>query len=280
ASQVKVYTHIDSTLLAAVMEQAKTIDMPVAAHLGLVDALTAARLGVQSLEHMSGVVEATVPDRAAYFRAHQSFFAGWNMFERGWASLDSAALERTAVALAATGVAIVPTLTIHDAFVHLADSAYIASLDLSGVPATQRTAWNVPDLIRRAGLTAADFQAFAASRPHENLFVRLFHRAGGKVVAGTDSPNQLLAPGASLHHELQLLVAAGLSPKDALLAATREAAKLIRADSLGVLRAGALADFVVLGGDPLRDIANTQKVTLVVQQGAAYRPETLRAGWH
>jgi imidazolonepropionase-like amidohydrolase len=164
--------------------------------------------------------------------------------------------------------------------VHLADSAYQAGLDLSGVPAVERAAWNVPDLIHRAGLTAADFTAFAASRRHEDLFIRLFHRAGGKVLAGTDAPNQLLAPGAALHHELALLSAAGLSSKDVLLSATREAAKVLGADSIGVLKVGNVADFVVLSGDPLKDIANTQKVALVVQFGVSHRPEELRSQWH
>ena len=52
------------------------------------------------------------------------------------------------------------------------------------------------------------------------------------------------------------------------------------ADSIGVLKPGAVADFVVLTGDPLRDIANTQKVSLVVQFGVAHRPEEWRAQWH
>lgn len=280
ASQAKVYTKVDSAMLAGIMAEAGAFQLAVAAHVGKVDALTAAKLGVRSLEHMSGVVEATVADPAPYFRAHQEFFPGWNMFERGWALLDSAGLDRTAHALAATGVAIVPTLAVHETFVHLADSAYIAGLDLSGVPAAARTAWNVPDLIRRAGLTPADFAAFRASRPNEDRFVRLFHRAGGKVIAGTDAANQLLAPGAALHQELALLVAAGLTPKEALIAATRDAAHLVGADSIGVLQPGALADFVVLAGDPLKDIANTRKVTLVVQGGVSRRPEEMRAQWH
>src|SRR5207247_3386240 len=58
--------------------------------------LTAARAGVASLEHMSGVVEAAARNPAPYFRAHDLFLAGWTLEEEGWAALDSATLARTA----------------------------------------------------------------------------------------------------------------------------------------------------------------------------------------
>ena len=99
------------------------------------------------------------------------------------------------------------------------------------------------------------------------------------MVAGTDSPNQLIAPGASLHEEMALLVAAGLTPKDALLAATRDAARLLGIDSIGVLAVGKPADFIVLGGDPLQDIANTRKVERVVQNGVDRSVADLRRAW-
>jgi imidazolonepropionase-like amidohydrolase len=134
-------------------------------------------------------------------------------------------------------------------------------------------------LAQRAHLKAPDYAALRKSRPIEDWFVRYYHAKGGRVVAGTDSPNQLIAPGASLHEELALLVAAGLTPKDALLAATRDAARLVNADSLGVIKAGGPADFVVLGGDPVKDIANTRKVERVVQFGVDRTEEELRKGW-
>jgi imidazolonepropionase-like amidohydrolase len=279
ASQIKTYTKVDRRLLEPLLDEAKALETPVAAHLGRVDALTAARLGVRTLEHMSGIVEATARDAAALLRAHEDFFAGWNLQERGWAGLDSAALERTARALVQTGVAIVPTLTLHETWARLEDESYVAALDLTGVPPAVREAWNVPDLVRRARLTEADYAAFQRSRPNQDLFVRLFHRAGGRVIAGSDSPNQLVAPGASLHHELRLLVGAGLSPKDALLAATREPARLLgAADTLGVLQPGAVADFVILAADPLADIANLARIQTVVAYGVAYDPRDLRRG--
>jgi len=228
---------------------------------------------------MTGVVEATLADPSRLFRAHSNFFDGWKRTSRSWASLDSADLDRTALTLVGSGATIVPTLVLYETYAHLADHDYVSGLDLSGVPESARNEWDVPDLIRRAQLSQSDFRVFRRSRPVQDLFVRLYRNHNGDIVAGSDTPNQLLAPGASLHDELALLVAAGLSPKDALLAATRNAARLLGVDSIGVLSAGNAADFVVLTGDPLADIRNTRTVDRVVFRGVSYHPAEFRLEW-
>ena len=121
--------------------------------------------------------------------------------------------------------------------------------------------------------------ALRQSRAAQDRFVRLFKRAGGLVAAGTDTPGPLLAPGASLHQELALLVAAGFTPREALIAATRDAARLMGVDSIGVIEEGAVADFVVLSASPLADISNTRKVEAVVTRGVRRRWVELRALW-
>jgi imidazolonepropionase-like amidohydrolase len=279
ASQVKVYTKVNRELLAAISDEAGALQIPIAAHLGKVDAITAARLGVRSIEHMTGVVEATMRDPNRLFSAHSNFFAGWKSAGRAWANLDSASLDATAGTLAEAGAVIVPTLVQYETYGHLADDEYISSLDLEGVPERVIDEWDVPGFIRRSQLTQSDFRLFRRSRPAQDLFIRLYRGHNGTVVAGTDAPSQLLAPGASLHHELALLVEAGLTPKEAILSATRHAAELIEADTLGVLTPGNVADFVVLSGNPLEDIHNTRAVERVVFKGISYHPEKLRMDW-
>jgi imidazolonepropionase-like amidohydrolase len=279
ATQAKVYAKIDSARLAAIMDEATTVTLPVTGHLGKVDAVRAARMGIRAIEHASGVVEATVADPTPYFQAHDDFFRGWNLVERDWATLDSAALERTAEALQQAGVAIVPTLALHEVWAHLEDSTYLMTLDLTGVPPSVQEAWDVPDLIARARLGFDDYLAFRRSRPVQDRFVRTYHRLGGLVAAGSDAPNQLLPPGAALHQELALLVGAGMSPRDALLAATRNAARLLGVDSIGVVRDGGVADFVILAASPLDDIKNTRKIEAVVARGVYRTSADLRALW-
>jgi len=72
----------------------------------------------------------------------------------------------------------------------------------------------------------------------------------------------------STHEILELLVAAGLTPLDALRAATRNAAAALGVeDRLGTIREGTIADLVVVGGDPLTDIRDTRRIWAVLKDG-------------
>jgi imidazolonepropionase-like amidohydrolase len=168
---------------------------------------------------------------------------------------------------------------LHEVWARLEDSTYLVTLDLTGVPRSVEEAWDVEDLIARARLGFDDYLAFRRSRPVQDRFVRTYHQLGGLVAAGSDAPNQLLPPGASLHEELRLLVGAGLSARDALLAATRNAARLLGVDSIGVVRDSAVADFVILGASPLDDIKNLRNIEAVVARGVYRTPAELRALW-
>ena len=103
-----------------------------------------------------------------------------------------------------------------------------------------------------------------------------FHRAGGTVLAGTDCPNVAIVSGYSLHRELELLVRAGLSTMEALLAATsRPAERLDRAGEFGTIAPGLAADLVMLRADPLADIRNVRAIERVVARGRTYEPRAL-----
>ena len=280
ADLIKIYTKIAPNLLPALLEEAGNLKMPVAAHLGRTDALTAARAGVASLEHMAGVVQAAARNPQPYLRAHDMFLSGWTLEEQGWAGLDSATLARVAKQLAATRVALVPTLALHDALAHLADPAMLQRPEMRDVPDdTSNVVRRVRSLLHRSNWQAQDFAAFQRSRPKQDEFLREFKRAGGLIAAGTDAANQLLVPGAALHEELRLLVHAGFTPIEAITAATRHGAELLRADSLGLVTPGKLADLVVLNGNPAADITLTRDIYMVMTRGRIMRPDSLRAAW-
>jgi imidazolonepropionase-like amidohydrolase len=264
---IKTYVALDEPELRAVVDEARTFGLKVTAHLGRVDALVAAGAGVSAIEHLSGVPEAARPDPRLAAAHRAGFFAGWTAFERAWTGLDSVGLARVAEALVAKKVTLVPTLVLHDTFSRLDDPALAQDPALAAVPDDAIARWNVPDMVRRAGWTREDFATFRQARASQDLFVRLYRAAGGRVVAGTDAANQMLVPGASLHRELELLVGAGFMPVDALFAATRDAARLLGADSIGVLSVGRKADLVVLGANPILDIRNIRTVEQVMVRG-------------
>jgi predicted amidohydrolase YtcJ len=103
-------------------------------------------------------------------------------------------------------------------------------------------------------------------------------RAGIPIMAGSDGPQGCLVPGWSLHEELRNLVRAGLSPRQALAAATITPARFMGlADSLGTVHVGKVADLVLLDADPTIDIANVSRVRGVVADGRWNDRRTLDA---
>ncbi len=238
--------------------------------MGKTDALTAARMGVVSIEHMAGVVQAASGD-PAYADAHNSFLAGWTAEEKGWAALDSATLARTARSLAQTKVTVVPTLVVHDMLSRLDNPILLSRPGMEDVPESAQSVRSVASLLRRTGWGTGDFAAFRRSRRREDQFVREYKRAGGPIAAGSDAANQLLIPGYSLHEEM--------APLEAITAATRRGAQLLQADSLGMLAPGKVADIVVLNGNPARNILATRNIALVMIRGRVIRPDSLRATW-
>jgi imidazolonepropionase-like amidohydrolase len=277
---VKVYTRVDPTLLKAVVDEASTFNLKVTGHLGLTDAVTASRLGIASIEHLSGVPEAAMADAGSLKAAHyRGFFAGWTAFERSWAGLDSSALAGVAAELAERKTMMVPTLVLHETFSRLDDPGVLQDTMLRAVPAVEQQRWNVPDMVKRAGWTPEDYPAFRAARPQQDRFLRMFAAAGGRIATGTDAANQLLIPGYSEHRELELLQAAGFSAGDVLQDATRNGALLLGVDSLGLLAPGKAADLVVLTRNPLDDIRNALAIDRVMVRGVIFSADSIRKAW-
>ncbi|MBL9103745.1 MAG: amidohydrolase family protein [Myxococcales bacterium] len=97
--------------------------------------------------------------------------------------------------------------------------------------------------------------------------VQQLHAAGVPILASTDAPNPGTVHGASLHDELELLVRAGLTPVQALAAATSAPARAFALDDRGALAPGKRADLVLVRGDPTRDITASRAIVGVWKQG-------------
>ena len=99
------------------------------------------------------------------------------------------------------------------------------------------------------------------------------HRSGVTIVAGTDA-----LPGFSLHRELELYVQAGIPNADVLRIATLTAAQILKRDhDLGTIEAGKLADFIIVDGDPTRNMSDIRRIVTVVKDGLVFDPNALYA---
>ena len=94
------------------------------------------------------------------------------------------------------------------------------------------------------------------------------HNAGARLLVGTDAPHPFVLPGFSVHEELSNFVSTGMSPYEALKAATVDVAEFMGVrGEFGVVKRGARADLILLEGNPLDDVRNTSRISGVMVRG-------------
>jgi len=254
------------------------------------------RDGTDVVEHIWGFGEAVMsPDQLRSFR--EGKFLTWATFLTDWSKLDAMIADAVR-----RGVYLNPTLhyewggmsrrapqrELEDYRVFSnPDLAYIPRNVADGILARQRQIKNFSSRYENtpwiSRLSAEDRTEFEAGFRNVLEFTRRYVAAGGKIHAGTDT----IAggtPGLSMHHEMEMLVEAGLTPMQALKAATSWSAELLQGKDgargnakIGSIRPGNFADLVVVSADPLSDISNTKKIERVMKNGRwielGYHPE-------
>jgi imidazolonepropionase-like amidohydrolase len=177
-------------------------------------------------------------------------------------------------ALKTRGVFYIPTLNVDESFFLLAEQPEVMGDDFFTHAVS-------PEMVQM--FHSKEFRDKVQANPNvpkakaalavAMLNLKTLHDAGVQVAFGTDSgalPERI--PGWGEHHELELMVRAGLSPMDAIVAATQKSAALIKATDRGTLEAGKRADLVVLAADPTADIRNTRQMVSVWHGGREIVP--------
>jgi len=271
---LKVYSNLSRESFAAIRDEAAALGMTMSGHpvegtetdpLPFEASLDA---GLRTLEHAESIVWYGLDDDMDVDRMH--------------------ALARR---IAASGTVVDPTLVVHENLARIVETegAHITRPEMTGynpvVASFERDGW-----------------AFWSDYPHDDrtrmqafyvAFTGALHQAGVPLTVGTDSGVMVSPHGVSTLREMEILVEAGLTPLEAIQAATLNGADVLgMGGQIGCLAVGCAADLILVDGDPTQDISHLHDLEAVMRDGrwldqdrldelseAAKHPSSLRTWW-
>jgi imidazolonepropionase-like amidohydrolase len=261
---LKIHPGVPKAAFDSLAAAANALRMPFAGHVPLEIGLDAALTSkYSSIEHLDGIVEAMYVGQSPLTPQVNGFF-GLGIMRQIDQSRFGAIVDR----VKASGVAMVPTQILMDNYTSDATGDELTALPefRYWVPqqvAAWRTAKNT--LLAQAPATREQRQEFTALR---RRYIKALHDGGVPFLLGSDAPQLWNVPGFSAHRELGALVAAGLTPYQALRTGTVNVARFMGEEGRsGVVRTGARADLLLLDANPLDEIANSLRISGVVVNG-------------
>jgi hypothetical protein len=251
---VKLHGNIDAEAYQALVTATKHEGIPLVGHLprnlGLTTALDA---GQKMIAHA------------------EEYLYGWFGFKSATTREQFVALVDTAAMLTAkAGTWVTPSLRVFGAIPAQRENldSVLNTPEMKRLPDALKFDWK-PD---RNSYRDIPLEALEGFRNQHMLLRRLtlaLHKAGVPLLMGTDAlATAAVPPGTSAHEELQELVAAGLTPYEALRTATTNVARFLgQPNEFGVITAGARADLLLLDANPLADIGATKRISGVMVRG-------------
>ena len=263
---IKITLFITPEVFDAITSESKRLGIRVVGHVDPQVGLARALASGQQLEHLDSFFEAAIADSSPIKESvtQQFVYTG-----RNWASLDHIddnKVDSLAGATARAGIFVTPTQNVFNTAFAIgeSDSTIRNRPDWDFWPPkmrelymkTRERYWGAQSLQSR---TPARRQRYVEVR---NRIVKTMQDSGGRLMAGSDTPEFFQMYGWGLHRELQALVKAGLTPYQTLAAATTTPAAFLGATrAWGTVETGKRGDLVLLDANPLEQIENTMKIS-------------------
>lgn len=273
---VKVYSLLPREAYFAIAEEAKAQKIDFEGHVpSLIRFSEAVQAGQKTAEHLYGIEVGISENEDMIMKGR----------EEGKTSASEASLldghrsKKKAEAMFSTIAKAkmwqCPTLVVLRAMSMLDSEQFRSDHRLKYMAKTFASTWDPKNDFRMKSRSAADWETARKRLPITYSLIAPMAKKGVRFLAGTDCLNPYCFPGFSLHDELGLLVEAGLTPFQALQAATSGPAEFMGRRDVGIIEKGRLADFVLLDGNPLQDIHNTTRIASVCQGGQFQDRKTL-----
>lgn len=279
---IKVYTDLSPEVFAAIVDESKQRGLEFAGHVpGEVGHVAAAQAGIRTAEHLRGIFidisseeerwRAEFATEAAKLTPSATYrFTNSKLTEMA-ATRDPAKEAALIEVLKDNDVGIVPTLVVLD------DPRWLYPSAMPDPSLTEELSFIYKSIVTPQGDPRGPFDSVSDGMAAYKLRMELvgrMHAAGVAILAGTDASNPFVVPGVSMHTELANLVRAGMTPAEALRAATLANARYIdAADRIGSIAEGKEADLIVLEANPLDDITATRRISAVIVNGKRFVQE-------
>jgi imidazolonepropionase-like amidohydrolase len=232
---IKMYVGLKPELVKAAVDEAHRQGIKVIGHLYLTSWTEAANLGIDFLTHGTPVSPFLLPER------EQIIFnrTGGGPFDHTlWldlVNLNSIEIKNMIDSLVQNQIPVDPTLNVYEEI-----------------------------LVKHTFADPQNEQRWSKVL----RLTKMMHDRGVKILSGTDIPNFELVPGESLHHELELLVEAGINSSDVIEIATKNGAEALDLmNQTGTLEPGKQADILILSANPIDDIKNTKSIEAIISNG-------------
>ena len=259
---IKVHPGLTAEEFAALAATANELGMPYAGHVPVAAGVREAlRSHMATIDHLDGYFVALLPPDSHGSGGFGGFFDV--MLAR---ELDSEKIAALAAATAMAGTWNVPTLVLVEQMI---DGTSVTDLrnrsEMRYVPESTVNDW-VMAKERQLAERGFDPETAALAIDLRRRLILALHDSGAGLLLGSDAPQIFNVPGFSAHRELDILVAAGLTPYEALQTGTSAVAKFLGSNT-GVVAVGKEADLILLDANPLEDIRNSRRIHGVMLRG-------------
>lgn len=259
---VKIHPGLSANEFNAIAATANELGIPFAGHVPVSVGVTGVLdVGMATIDHLDGYIAALMPADTDRSGGYGGFFDVLLADQ-----VDTDSIDGVVAQTVAAGTWNVPTQSLIEQLINETSATELGSRpEMRYMPRATVRQWIEA---KESQLNERGFSPEIGARAIEirRQLIYALHEAGGGLLLGSDAPQIFNVPGFSLHHELGFLVAAGLTPFEALSTGTTAVAKYLGTNT-GTVEVGKDADLVLLDANPLADISSSRRVHGVVVRG-------------
>jgi len=253
---LKLHPGLTNETFPAIARTAQEVGIPFVGHVSFnVGVWRAIDARYSSIDHLDGFVEAITPGSDTLVEQETGLFGAWIAHQA-----DAAQIPGLTKALREKAIRVVPTQALAERWLSPQPAeTFTAAPEMKYMTAQEVKNWvgAKENYTRNPNFSKERAEKFVQVR---RKLILECQKAGVDLLLGSDAPQVFNVPGFSIHHEMRYMVDAGLTPYETLRTGTVNVAAYLQQPDAGTVKVGNVSDLVLLGGNPLRDIAQTRAI--------------------